>query len=192
MQRGKPALSSALPGRPRTCQRLGKAIACILISTAGSWWLWIGGSGIKKKFYSTTPYFEQPPKRCCSPDFCTKHIVGKSLFRTKWKCFGFENETRNGEMAGVQSWPKCWLSGSCPRAQCQRWWTLNICHSVVSCLILKLMYPSREDASNNVLNLKSDQIWRRLVHFFRGNGELNSSFPCQLYRRRIGGQLTLV
>ena len=40
-------------------------------------------------------------------------------------------------MAGVQSWPKCWLSGSCPRAQCQRWWTLNICHSVVSCLILK-------------------------------------------------------
>ena len=40
VQRGKPALSSALPGRPRTCQRLGKAIACIQISTAGSWWLW--------------------------------------------------------------------------------------------------------------------------------------------------------
>ena len=62
--------------------------------------------------------FEQPPKRCCSSDFHNKHIVGKSLFRTKWKCFGFENETRNGEMAGVQSWPKYWLSGSCPRAQC--------------------------------------------------------------------------
>ena len=40
VQRGKPALSSALPGRPRACQRLGKAIACIQISTARSWWLW--------------------------------------------------------------------------------------------------------------------------------------------------------
>ena len=37
VQRGKPALSSALPARPRTCQRLGKAIACIQISTAGRW-----------------------------------------------------------------------------------------------------------------------------------------------------------
>ena len=36
VQRGKPALSSALPGRPRTYQRLGEAIACIQISTAGS------------------------------------------------------------------------------------------------------------------------------------------------------------
>ena len=36
VQRGKPALSSALPGRPRACQRLGKAIACIQISTARS------------------------------------------------------------------------------------------------------------------------------------------------------------
>ena len=36
VQRGKPALSSALPARPRTCQRLGKAIACIHISTGGS------------------------------------------------------------------------------------------------------------------------------------------------------------
>ena len=40
VQRGKPALSSALPGRPRTCQRLGQTIACIQTSTAGSWWLW--------------------------------------------------------------------------------------------------------------------------------------------------------
>ena len=40
VQRGKPALSSALPGRPRTYQRLVKAIASIQISTAGSWWLW--------------------------------------------------------------------------------------------------------------------------------------------------------
>ena len=55
----------------------------------------------------------------------------------------------------VGHWPMCWLSGSCPRAQCQRWWTMNTCHSVVSCLIFK-KYPSREDASNNVLNLK---IW---------------------------------
>ena len=36
VQRGKPALSSALPGRPRAYQRLGKAIACIQISTAES------------------------------------------------------------------------------------------------------------------------------------------------------------
>ena len=29
---------------------------------------------------------------------------------------------------------------------------------------------------------KSDQIWRRLVHFFRSNAELNSSFTRQFYR----------
>ena len=58
----------------------------------------------------------------------------------------------------------------------------------------KLKYPSREDASNNVLNLK---IWKKMTPvgtFFRSNAELTSSFNChdQLYRRRIGGQLTLV
>ena len=75
-------------------------------------------------------------------------------------------------MAGVQSWPKCWLSGSCPRAQCQRWWTMNICHSVVSCLELKNL-------------IKYDAGW---YIFFRSNAELNSSFPCQLYRRRVPRQ----
>ena len=99
--------------------------------------------------------FEQPPKRCCSSDFHTKHIVGKSLFRTKWNSFGFVNETRNGEMAGVQSWLKCWLSGSCPRAQCQRWWTMNICHSVVSCLLFKTKVSLKRRCFQQCLELEN-------------------------------------
>ena len=47
-----------------------------------------------------------------------------------------------------------------------------------------IKYPSREDASNNDLNLhenliKYDAGW---YIFFRNNAELNSSFTCQLYR----------
>ena len=176
VQRGKPALSSALPGRPRICRRLGKAIACIQISTAGSWWLWTTAEALLFFRFSHQT-----------------HFCGKSLFRTKWKCFGFKNETRNGEMAGVQSWPKCWLSGSYPSAHgmsCQRWWTMNICHSVVSCLIFKTKVSLERRCFQQCLELenliKYDAGW---YIFFVA---MNTSFTCQLYRRRIGGQLTLV
>ena len=81
-------------------------------------------------------------------------------------------------LAGVQSWPKCWLSGSCPRAQCQRWWTLNFCHSVVSCLILKTEVSLKRRCFQQCPELenliKYDAGWHI---FFRGNAELNSSFP---------------
>ena len=91
--------------------------------------------------------------------------------------FGFVNETRNGEMTGVQSWPKCWLSGSCPRAQCQRWWTMNICHSVVSCLMFKTKVSLKRRCFQQYLELenliKYDAGW---YIFFRSNADLNSSF----------------
>ena len=58
-------------------------------------------------------------------------------------------------MAGVQSWPKCWLSGSCPRAQCQRWWTMNICHSVVSCLIFKTKVSLKRRCFQQCLELEN-------------------------------------
>ena len=86
-------------------------------------------------------------------------------------------------MAGVQSWPKCWLSGSCPRAQYQRWMTMNIRHSVVSCLMFKTKVSLKRRCFQQCLELenliKYDAGW---YIFFRSNAELNSSFTCQLYR----------
>ena len=134
VQRGKQALSSALPGRPRTCQRLGQAIACIQTSTAGSWWLWTTAEALLFFRFSHQTH-------------CWKELVSN--------CFGFVNETRNGEMAGVQSWPKCWLSGSCLRAQCQRWWTMNICHSVVSCLMFKTKVSLKRRCFQQCLELEN-------------------------------------
>ena len=76
------------------------------------------------------------------------------------------------------------LSGSCPRAQCQRWWTMNICHSVVSCLIFKTKVSLKRRYFQQCLELenriKYDTGW--YIFFV---AMLNS-------RRRIGGQLTLV
>ena len=126
------------------------------------------------------------------PIFTPNTLLERACFGTKWKCFGFENETRNGEMAGVQSWLSVGLAAPVRERNVNvggRWTSVIPSFHV---WYWKLKYPSREDVSNNVLNLK---IWSNMTPvgtFFRSNAELNSSFPCQLYRRRIGGQLTLV
>ena len=48
------------------------------------------------------------------PIFTPNTLLERACLELNENVLVFENETRNGEMAGVQSWPKCWLSGSCP------------------------------------------------------------------------------
>ena len=89
------------------------------------------------------------------PIFTPNTLLERACFELNETVFGFVNETRNGEMAGVQSWPKCWLSGSCLRAQCQRWWTMNICHSVVSCLMFKTKVSLKRRCFQQCLELEN-------------------------------------
>ena len=60
---------------------------------------------------------------------------------------------------------------------------MNICHSVVSCLMFKTKVSLKRRCFQQCLELqnliKYDAGW---YIFFRSNAELNSSFTCQLYR----------
>ena len=66
------------------------------------------------------------------PIFTPNTLLERACFELNENVWVLKMKQGTVKWQGVQSWPKCWLSGSCRRAQCQRWWTMNICHSVVS------------------------------------------------------------
>ena len=173
VQRGKPPLSSALPGRPRTCQRLCKAIACIQISTAELMALNNRRRVVVLPIFTPNTLLE----RACFE--LNENVLVLKMKQGTVKCQGFKfgqsvglaarirerNVNFGGRWTSVIPSFHVWYSNSIPQDK---------------------MLPTMSRF------WKSDQIRRRLVHFFRSNAELNSSFTGQLYRRRIVGQLTLV